>query len=150
MSFKRRQKTTLSPSQNEQRHVDNNDNDLSLKYLDVFGATLTSTGVPSLDDILGGGLALTSIFTVLDPNPHSSHADLVLKHFIAQGILSHHRIFLVDLSGDDFVQKCPWVRPEPNSVLAVSTENRPDSQAFDSVKIAWRYQHLSHVSTTIE
>jgi hypothetical protein len=150
MSFKRREKTVpTTPSSQRQSSLNDNFRH-SLSYLDAFGTTLTSTGIPSLDDILGGGLALTSIFTIFDPNSHSSYADLILKHFITQGILSHHKLLLVDLSGDDFIQKCPWVRPEPNSTLAVSSERQTDAQVTDPVQIAWRYEHLKQFSTTIE
>ncbi|KAJ3037996.1 Elongator subunit elp4, partial [Rhizophlyctis rosea] len=55
------------------------------------GQTLLSTGVPSLDDVLGGGLPLGSLLLIKEDR-FTGYAHLLLKYFITQGIVAGHAV----------------------------------------------------------
>ena len=60
--------------------------------------TLTSTGLAALDSALGGGLALGTVACIIEDTPSECHA-LLLKHFLAQGLVHGHASALC--SADD-------------------------------------------------
>ena len=70
--------------------------------------TITSTGIPSLDDILGGGLPLSCSLLVLAPDAHTAYGELVVKYFAAQGLACGQRICVVDPHPDAFLAECMW------------------------------------------
>ncbi|KZV93520.1 hypothetical protein EXIGLDRAFT_590805, partial [Exidia glandulosa HHB12029] len=52
-----------------------------------------STGIPSLDDVLGaGGMPSGTVLVALTPDRHSSYGDLLQKYNIAQGLHSGHGV----------------------------------------------------------
>ena len=60
---------------------------------------LTSTGVPGLDHLLGGGLPLGTV-TLLQNIPHHSSEDsgqdysqLLVQYFLAEGFFHEHKLF---------------------------------------------------------
>ncbi|KAH9251311.1 hypothetical protein BSLG_000789 [Batrachochytrium salamandrivorans] len=55
------------------------------------GQTLTSTGIPSLDDILGGGMPLGSLLLIKEDR-FTGYAMLALKYYLAQGLASQHDV----------------------------------------------------------
>ena len=129
---------------------------------------ITSTGIPSLDDILGGGLPLSCSLLVLAPDLHSAYGELVQKYFIAQGIASGHRICIVDDDAEDVVAGCMWT-PSPagssESTSGSSSSVSPlegrstaeedegdDEKSSDhdaKIKIAWRYEQMKQFETTV-
>jgi elongator complex protein 4 len=113
---------------------------------------LTSTGIASLDDILGGGLPLSSSLLVLAPDTHSSYGELVQKYFISQGLASGQKVCVVDGEPGRFVSECMW-HSNGTSTPSVATggddrdvSNETDHEA--KVEIAWRYEHLKPFSTS--
>jgi elongator complex protein 4 len=58
--------------------------------------TLTSSGVSSLDELLGGGIPLGRIF-LLKQDRFSGYSDVLFKYFISQGIYLDHEIILASL-----------------------------------------------------
>ena len=108
---------------------------------------LTSSGIPSLDDVLGGGIQLGTSLTVLNPDPHSAHTDLLQKYFIAQGLLSEHRVYVVDAEARDLVNSCMWC-PASTAAAAVLTDDEGAGED-DKVKIAWRYESMRKFRTTV-
>ena len=109
---------------------------------------LTSSGVPSLDDVLGGGIQLSTTLTVLNPDPHSSHTDLLQKYFIAQGIINGQEVHVFDTDARDLVGSCMWC---PNTGLASKTltDDEGAGEEDDKVKIAWRYENMQKFRTTV-
>ena len=87
---------------------------------------LTSSGIPSLDDVLGGGIQLGSSLTILNPDPHSAHTDLLQKYFIAQGLLSGHKVYVADAEAHDLVNSCMWCPASATSVLTDDEGARVD------------------------
>lgn len=111
---------------------------------------LTSTGIPSLDDILGGGIQLGTDLLVLNPDPHSAHSDLIQKHFIAQGIASGHDVHVLSPCARDLVESCMWSGSSTvGKPLAACEEPEVAGGGEDKVKIAWRYERMQKFKTTI-
>ncbi|KAH7915349.1 PAXNEB-domain-containing protein [Hygrophoropsis aurantiaca] len=116
-----------------------------------LSTTITSTGIPSLDDILGGGLPLSCSLVVLAPDYHSAYGELVQKYFIAQGLASGHKVCVVDDEALTIVKESMWT---PGSTLSTSPTKIEDgedeaSQADDKIKIAWRYEQMKRFQTTV-
>ncbi|KAH7924880.1 PAXNEB-domain-containing protein [Leucogyrophana mollusca] len=115
---------------------------------------ITSTGIPSLDDILGGGLPLSCLLVVLAPDSHSAYGELVQKYFIAQGLSCGHKICVADDDAIHLVKECMWT---PGSLQSTSTppsrvEDEDDEKAIqhdDKIKIAWRYEQMKRFQTTV-
>jgi elongator complex protein 4 len=59
----------------------------------INGKTLTSTGVASLDELVGGGCPMSSIM-LIKTDRYTGYAHLLLKYFIAQGIAHQHSVSL--------------------------------------------------------
>lgn len=99
---------------------------------------VTSTGTPSLDELLGGhaGLALGSSL-LIEESGTTDFAGALLRFYAAEGVCQGHVIHVVSV-GDGWVRGLPAVADEKGSRKAdVSTGG--DS---DKMKIAWRYEKL--------
>ncbi|XP_007434229.2 elongator complex protein 4 [Python bivittatus] len=57
------------------------------------GQLLLSSGVPSLDYVLGGGLAIGTIL-LIEEDAHGVYSNLLFKHFLAEGIVCGHNLFI--------------------------------------------------------
>ena len=110
---------------------------------------LTSSGIPSLDDILGGGMPLSCSLTVLAPDPQSAYGELVQKYFIAQGIASGHTVCIVHEDALSFAKECMWM-PASSSNGPTPTLDEDDAvQSEEKIKIAWRYEQMRKFETTV-
>ncbi|KAF8481217.1 Elongator complex protein 4 [Russula ochroleuca] len=111
---------------------------------------LTSSGIASLDDILGGGLPLSCSLLVIAPDTHSSYGELVQKYFVSQGLASGQKVCVIDSNPRQFVSECMW---SSNGVLSPSVttevEDKEDGNETTKVEIAWRYEHLKPFQTTV-
>ncbi|KAJ7492898.1 PAXNEB-domain-containing protein [Mycena latifolia] len=104
-------------------------------------ATVVSTGVPSLDDILGGGLPLTCSLVLTAPDLHSQYAELVQKYFVAQGLASQQRVCVVG--------SVPWVRECMWLPAGAATDPDEPAPSDEKIKIAWRYEQMKQFQTTV-
>ncbi|KAK2461770.1 hypothetical protein APHAL10511_006233 [Amanita phalloides] len=109
--------------------------------------TVTSVGIPSLDDILGGGLPLSCTLLVLAPDAHSSYGELVQKYFVAQGLSSGQSMIIVDDYAEDFVRGVMWV-PSLGQAQDEDEDEKVDANS-DQIKIAWRYANMKQFQTTV-
>ena len=111
---------------------------------------VTSSGIASLDDILGGGLPLSCSQLVIAPDTHSSYGELVQKYFVSQGLISGQKVCVIDNDPERFVSECMWTS---NGVLSppVTTgpEDKEDGNETTKVEIAWRYERLKPFQTTV-
>ncbi|EIE77671.1 hypothetical protein G6F46_000705 [Rhizopus delemar] len=110
------------------------------------GQLLISTGVPSLDDILGGGQPVGTIMLIKEDRA-TTYAQLLLKYFIAQGIASGHQCAVAsrDEDPEEMLKTLMWLS---NSEKDDDDDNIKSSQAegdSDRMKIAWRYSHLKRL-----
>lgn len=118
---------------------------------------LVSTGCPSLDELLGGGIAVGSILLIRRDPMDGQYSDLMLRYFQSQALASdpatHSSLIVTDADGDP--------RSFANSLLHATTipvdrltrENDNDEKSSEggnkttttttttTMKIAWRYQH---------
>ncbi|KIO25227.1 hypothetical protein M407DRAFT_210937 [Tulasnella calospora MUT 4182] len=112
-----------------------------------------STGVPSLDDVLGGGQPLGSILTILTPDRHSNWSELLQRYWIAQGIASGQQVCVVGepSCSAKLVEGCMWLSPAEygDSVKGAASEDEREPGADEEVKIAWRYEGMKKFQTTV-
>ncbi|KAF7982009.1 hypothetical protein HWV62_30244 [Athelia sp. TMB] len=109
-------------------------------------------GIPSLDDVLGGGLPLSCSSLILAPDSHSAYGELVQKYFIAQGLACGQEVIVVDDCGRAFVEECMWLPGAPTTTSTKPIEDDEDekaSQHDDKIKIAWRYEQMKKFQTTV-
>lgn len=108
------------------------------------GQLLVSTGVPSLDHILGGGLAVGTLL-LIEEDTYSTYSNLLLKYFLAEGVVSGHEVFTAsagDIPHEIFKDlPAPLTDEIPRQVDKKNVSEGPGS-AEDTMKIAWRYQNL--------
>ncbi|KAH9937128.1 PAXNEB protein-domain-containing protein [Fomitopsis serialis] len=115
------------------------------------GATssfITSTGIPSLDDILGGGLPLSCSMLLLAPDAHSAYGELVQKYFVAQGLACGQKLCIVDEDVDRFLSECMWTPAVARPAL-VDEDEETAGVEDTKIKIAWRYEQMKQFQTTV-
>lgn len=100
---------------------------------------LVSTGIPSLDALLGGGLAVGTVLLV-EEDTFGSYGRLLLKYFCAEAVMTGHALLLSSLDYD--TQQLLKELPAP-----IVDDPGPDTgqevqEDSDHMKIAWRYRHL--------
>ncbi|KAJ8958241.1 hypothetical protein NQ318_017384 [Aromia moschata] len=104
------------------------------------GQLLTSSGIPSLDSLLGGGLPVGTV-AFIEEDFHGSYSKVILKYFLAEGVVSKHSIFIAsqDVNPSSIIKELPAViESEPDLESKVSKS----SNGSDKMKIAFRYQNL--------
>ncbi|XP_068144667.1 elongator complex protein 4 [Drosophila tropicalis] len=110
---------------------------------------ITSSGNPSLDTILGGGLPIGSIF-LCEEDRFVTHAKVLAKYFLAEGVLSKQKIFLGSL--DDLPAEMLRRLPRPLTDVEIEVEQLQEevqSEPLDKngLRIAWRYNDLPLVNS---
>ncbi|KAK7463780.1 Elongator subunit elp4 [Stygiomarasmius scandens] len=116
-----------------------------------ISTTITSTGIPSLDDILGGGIPLSCLLLVNAPDPHSSYGELVQKLFIAQGLACGQDVLVVDPNPRELVMACMWMSGTNSNTPGNLDQNDEENIAEQDqkIKIAWRYEQMKQFQTTV-
>ncbi|XP_067088307.1 elongator complex protein 4, partial [Osmerus mordax] len=116
------------------------------------GQLIVSTGVTSLDYLIGGGLAVGTVLLV-EEDCYDSYSRMLLKYFLSEGVVCGHEIFIGSAQDhpDDFLQELPApILDDVASTNPLEVRSRscdPDCQ--DSMKIAWRYQNLPRVQSPL-
>ncbi|GAA5911428.1 hypothetical protein JCM6882_005000 [Rhodosporidiobolus microsporus] len=121
------------------------------------GSPLLSTGLPALDDLLGGGLPLHASLLVEHDAP-TSYADLVLRYWVAQGLESSQDVCVVAAGVDG--------GPEGVVEALMGTEGgegrggdkerdedreerEQEERLKEKMKIAFRYEGMKQHQTTL-
>ncbi|EIM83354.1 uncharacterized protein STEHIDRAFT_148905 [Stereum hirsutum FP-91666 SS1] len=126
---------------------------------------LTSTGLPSLDDILGGGLPLSCSFLVLAPDVHSAYGELVCKYAVSMGLAGGMAVWVVGGQGNieekEWVEECMWMPGVGGLKAGQGQEQAQDDgeketdgedgegEEGSKIKIAWRYEQMKKFQTTV-
>lgn len=115
---------------------------------------LLPTGIPSLDDLLAGGLPLGQTALIFAPDIHSSWARLVERYWIAQGLLLGQKSLVVGEGGKELVGGCMWVVEERNGEVGGGSESEGEGVGegdgqVGRTRIAWRYEKMKKFQTTI-
>uniref|UniRef100_A0A8C2WVU1 Elongator complex protein 4 n=1 Tax=Cyclopterus lumpus TaxID=8103 RepID=A0A8C2WVU1_CYCLU len=110
------------------------------------GQLLVSTGVTSLDYLLGGGLAVGTVL-LIEEDRYDSYSRMILKYFLAEGVVCRHELFVAAAQDnpDDILQELP--APILDDVAIHKPVEQPrlscePQDSLDAMKIAWRYQNL--------
>ncbi|XP_018618653.1 elongator complex protein 4 isoform X1 [Scleropages formosus] len=116
------------------------------------GQLLVSTGVTSLDYVIGGGLAVGTLL-LIEEDKYDSYSRMLLKYFLAEGVVCGHSLFLGSARDppEEILQELP--APVLDDIgCAAGDEGQAklcDSEGEDSMKIAWRYQNFPKVQTAL-
>ncbi|CAH1787088.1 unnamed protein product [Owenia fusiformis] len=103
---------------------------------------LISTGIPSLDNILGGGTAVGTV-VLIEEDTYGSFSNLMLKYFLAEGVMTNQTLFLATAneSPDNILKDLPApIVDDPGA--SGNMEGGQEGGTDEKMKIAWRYQHL--------
>ncbi|KAL8942271.1 MAG: hypothetical protein Q9216_001743 [Gyalolechia sp. 2 TL-2023] len=103
------------------------------------GRLTTSTGTPSLDDILGhSGLALGNS-VLIEENGTTDFGATLLRYFAAEGVVQGHQMHVVGVGES-------WARELPAVSVVAGGETAPleslTGNEKERMKIAWRYERL--------
>ncbi|XP_041367597.1 elongator complex protein 4-like [Gigantopelta aegis] len=103
---------------------------------------LISTGIPSLDLVIGGGIAVGTVMLV-EEDLFATYANLVVNYFVSEGIVCEQSVLAASLDLD--MKQLTQELPAPISDEPQLTTSQPDS---DSMKIAWRYEAQPKVQSS--
>jgi elongator complex protein 4 len=115
---------------------------------------LLSSGVPSLDDVLGGGIPLGGVVVLLAPDLHSAWGNLLQRYFIAQGLASNQAVCVVSNQSKALVEGSMWIAGSnakaTDTTQSIGDElNEKDDDPDTKIKIAWRYEKMNQFQTTV-
>uniref|UniRef100_A0A3B3TXH2 Elongator complex protein 4 n=1 Tax=Poecilia latipinna TaxID=48699 RepID=A0A3B3TXH2_9TELE len=99
------------------------------------GQLLVSTGVTSLDYLLGGGLAVGTVL-LIEEDRFDSYSRMILKYFLAEGVVCRHELFVAT------------AQDNPDEILQPRPTGEPQD-SLDAMTIAWRYQNLPKVQSAL-
>ncbi|XP_060897821.1 elongator complex protein 4 isoform X2 [Labrus mixtus] len=116
------------------------------------GQLLVSTGVTSLDYLLGGGLAVGTVLLIEDR--YDSYSRMIFKYFLAEGVVCRHELFVAAAQDnpDDILQELPAPILDDIAIHKPAEQPRLSSEpqeSLDAMKIAWRYQNLPKVQSAL-
>ncbi|XP_025832304.1 elongator complex protein 4-like [Agrilus planipennis] len=57
------------------------------------GQLLVSSGIPSVDELLGGGLPVGSV-VLIEEDSGGSYSRVMLRYFLAEGVVHKHAVFV--------------------------------------------------------
>ncbi|XP_051000246.1 elongator complex protein 4 [Acomys russatus] len=107
------------------------------------GQLLVSTGLPALDQLLGGGLAVGTLL-LIEEDKYNIYSPLLLKYFLAEGIVSGHTLLVASAKENpaNILQELPAPLLDDNGKKELEDVRNPKTpeQPDTNMKIAWRYQ----------
>uniref|UniRef100_A0A8C3VU72 Elongator complex protein 4 n=1 Tax=Catagonus wagneri TaxID=51154 RepID=A0A8C3VU72_9CETA len=109
------------------------------------GQLLVSTGLPALDQLLGGGLAVGTVL-LIEEDKYNLYSPLLFKYFLAEGIVSGHTLLVASAKEDPagILQELPAPILDDNCKKEFDEDeyNHKTPETNIKMKIAWRYQLL--------
>lgn len=109
---------------------------------------LISTGVPSLDSLLGGGLAIGTLLLV-EEDTHQTYSSLLHRYFIAEGATCKHQVFIAsaDRHPNEILKEIPLPVNTDTSQSSQKQQSSKENQEND-LQIAWRYKNMPNAQIT--
>jgi elongator complex protein 4 len=106
------------------------------------GRLTTSSGTPSLDQLLAGhsGLPLGASL-VLEEHGTTDFGGIALRYFAAQGLVHGHHVHVLGY-GEAWTMELPGLVDGPTASKRKTQSSLPGSKEGGSLKIAWRYESL--------
>ncbi|KAL4919829.1 Elongator complex protein 4 [Aspergillus aurantiobrunneus] len=101
------------------------------------GRPTTSTGSPSLDNLLAGhgGLPIGKIL-LLEENGTTDFAGALLRYYAAEGVVQDQKVHIIGMPEQ-------WGRTLPGLLgPAEAADEKSDKRKGERMKIAWRYERL--------
>ncbi|XP_044871975.1 elongator complex protein 4 isoform X5 [Mauremys mutica] len=116
------------------------------------GQLLLSSGLPSLDCVLGGGLAVGTLL-LIEEDKYGIYSNLLFKYFLAEGIVCGHNLFVASAKEDpaDILKELPaplFDDVHKKQVDEKETAIKSKQESQESMKIAWRYQNLPRIEVS--
>eukprot|EP00038_Savillea_parva_P013429 m.210722 g.210722 ORF g.210722 m.210722 type:complete len:432 (+) comp25261_c0_seq1:98-1393(+) len=111
---------------------------------------LTSTGIPSLDVLLGGGLAVGAMMVVQE-DTYRMYSRTVLKLFLSEGLACGHALALASADRDPHAitrALYPEAERTPTTSKSAAPPTAP-SDVSEPMTIAWRYRNAGKVNTEV-
>ncbi|KAL4779208.1 Elongator complex protein 4 [Aspergillus varians] len=108
------------------------------------GRPTTSTGSPSLDNLLAGhgGLPIGKIL-LLEENGTTDFAGALLRYYAAEGVVQDQKVHVIGMPEQ-------WGRTLPGLIgPAEAADEKSDKRKGDRMKIAWRYERLGEFGTGV-
>ncbi|EDX03827.1 GD23346 [Drosophila simulans] len=109
---------------------------------------ITSSGNPYLDVVIGGGLPMGSI-CLIEEDRFMTHAKVLAKYFLAEGVISKQEIFLGSLDDipAEMLRRLPRPLTDQESMEQSEVQALGDGGAENGLRIAWRYNDLPLVNS---
>lgn len=109
------------------------------------GRPTTSTGTPSLDNLLAGHAGLPMGKTLLiEENGTTDFAGALLRYYAAEGIVQEQKVHVVGVPEQ-------WGRSLPGLIGTADSldDKKSDKRKEEKMKIAWRYERLGEFGASI-
>ncbi|KAK4356326.1 hypothetical protein RND71_025297 [Anisodus tanguticus] len=100
------------------------------------GTSFLSSGIPDLDQILGGGFTLGSLVMIME-DPEAPHHMLLLRNFMSQGLM--HKQPLLYASPERDPRGFLGTLPSPMASKEGKSHEQPADQDTN-LRIAWQYK----------
>ncbi|KAL4872585.1 hypothetical protein BDV12DRAFT_182927 [Aspergillus spectabilis] len=108
------------------------------------GRPTTSTGSPSLDNLLAGhgGLPIGKTL-LLEENGTTDFAGALLRYYAAEGVVQDQKVHVIGMPEQ-------WGRTLPGLIgTAEAADGKSDKRKGERMKIAWRYERLGEFGTGV-
>lgn len=107
---------------------------------------LLSLGLAPLDDLLGGGLPLSSSLLLCQDHP-TQYAALLVKFFVAQGLEAGQDVLVVECAGEEGGGVAEGLMGVDGGEEEKKVGNKVEEE---KMKIAFRYEKMGKHQTTIQ
>jgi len=123
--------------------------------------SLISTGLPTIDDLLGGGLPLSTSLLITQDYP-TSYSELLSRYFIAQGLESNQECLIISSSFDQSGGPQGITRLLMGTDQGITStggkkqdredeeEKKLEQELQEKMKIAFRYEGMKLHQTTLQ
>jgi len=117
------------------------------------GLPMASTGVPSIDDVFGGGLPMGSVLLIKEDRT-TSYATTLLQYFLAQGAVhvlqEASNLVVITADRHDLVETLPWLHSKRSTVDDADSIDAKDLEGqLEEMTIAWRYKSQPKLTSEI-